>query len=144
MIWALLAIFVGGIAIAVQAPINARLAVHSGDGMAAAAISFGVGFLLLAGVTAARGAVPPLDRLAGVPWWAWTGGALGAVYVWAAIWSVSTLGALTLVAGLILGQMTAALLLDSSGAFGLAVREVSPQRLAAVALVAAGVVLSRF
>ena len=143
MIWALLAIFAGGIAITVQAPINARLAAHSGDGMAAAAISFGVGFALLTVATVARGAVPSLDRLGDVPWWAWTGGALGTIYVWAAIWSIGTLGAVTLIAALILGQMTAGLLLDATGAFGLAVREISVQRIAAVVLVAAGVILSR-
>jgi bacterial/archaeal transporter family-2 protein len=144
MIWALLAIFAGGVAITVQAPINARLAAHLGDGMAAAAVSFAVGFVLLAAATAARGQIPSLERLAGLPWWAWTGGTLGVVYVWAAIWSVSALGAVTLVAALILGQMPAALLIDATGAFGLAVREVTPLRLVAVALVGGGVVLSRF
>lgn len=143
MLWALIAIFAGGFAIAVQAPINARLSAHVGDGMAAAAISFGVGFLLLAAVTLMRGAVPATERLAAVPWWAWTGGTFGTLYVWAALWSVSSLGVVTMVAALILGQMSAALLLDATGAFGLAVREVSPQRIGAVVLVAAGVVLSR-
>lgn len=73
--------------------------------MAAAAIFFGMGFLLLAAATLARGAVPGLDRLAGVPWWGRTGGALGALFIWAALWSVGALGTATLVAGLILGQM---------------------------------------
>ena len=144
MIWALLAIFASGVAITVQAPINSRLSTHVGDGMAAAAISFGVGLALLVAVTAFRGAVPSAERLAGVPWWAWTGGIFGAGYVWAALWAVGSLGAVTLAAALILGQMVAALLVDATGAFGLAVREITPQRFAAVALVAAGVVLSRF
>ena len=68
---------------------------------------------------------------------------LGAAYVWAAAWTVGTLGVVTMIAGLVFGQLAAALLIDATGAFGVAVREVSPTRLAAVALVGAGLVLSR-
>ena len=143
MIWAFLAAVAGGVAIAMQAPINARLAAHAGDGIAATAISFGVGFAALVLLTVARGAVPSLERFAGMPWWALTGGLYGAVFVWSALSAVGTLGAATLAGALILGQMSAALVLDATGAFGLVMREVSPQRIAAVVLVAAGVVLSR-
>ena len=140
---AIMAIVAGGAAIAVQAPVNARLAVHVGDAFATAAISFGVGFLLLGAVAVARGAVPGPAALAAVPWWAWLGGALGTIYVASALWAVHVLGVVTMVAALILGQLVAALALDATGAFGLAVREISATRIAAVGLVAAGLVLSR-
>ena len=139
----ILAVFAGGACIAVQAPINARLARPMGDPVLAAAISFGVGFAVLTVVAALRGALPGLANAGAVPWWAWTGGALGAVYVWAAVWSVGTLGVVTLVAALIAGQMTAALLLDATGAFGIPVHAIDWKRILAVALVGAGVVLSR-
>lgn len=143
-VWlALVAIIAGGAAIAVQAPVNARLASHVGDSFATAAISFGVGFVILAAIAAARGAVPSPAALTGVPWWAWAGGALGTIYVASALWAVHVLGAVTMVAALILGQLVAALALDATGALGLAVREISLTRVAAVALVAAGLVLSR-
>lgn len=143
-VWiALLAIMAGGAAIATQAPINARLAAHVGDGVAAAAISFGVGFLVLGALTLARGTVPGTEALAAVPWWAWIGGALGTIYVASALWAVHVLGAVTMVAALILGQLVAAIVLDATGAFGIAVREISLTRIAAVGLVAAGLVLSR-
>jgi transporter family-2 protein len=140
---ALLAIMAGGAAIAVQAPINAKLASYVGDSFATAAISFGVGFLILAAIAVARGAVPSLGSLGGVPWWAWIGGAMGTIYVASALWAVHVLGVVTMVAALILGQLLAALALDATGAFGLAVREISMTRVAAVGLVAAGLVLSR-
>ena len=143
-VWiALIAIAVGGMAIATQAPINSKLASHVGDPVAAAAISFGVGFLVLAMATVIRGDVPSVAQLASAPWWAWTGGAFGAIYVWAAVWSVSTLGVVTMVAALIFGQLAAALVLDAMGAFGLAVREISLTRILAVACVALGLILSR-
>jgi bacterial/archaeal transporter family-2 protein len=140
---ALAAIAFGGACIAVQAPINARLAAHVGDPVAASAISFAVGLVVLVAITVLVGGVPTLEEASGAPWWAWVGGFLGAVYVWAAIWSVGTLGVVTMVAGLIFGQLAAALILDASGAFGIAVREISWTRLAAVGFVAVGLVLSR-
>ena len=142
-LFALIAIAVGGACISTQAPINARLGSHVGDPVVAAAISFIVGAIVLSLIVVLRGAVPSGGQMAAVPWWAWAGGALGAVYVWAAVWSVGTLGVLTMVAALIFGQLAAALVLDAVGAFGLQVREISWTRIAAVGLVAAGLVLSR-
>jgi transporter family-2 protein len=142
-LFALLAVAIGGACISTQAPINARLSGHVGGPMIAAAISFLVGFLVLGALTLARGGLPGFSGASGAPWWAWVGGVLGAVYVWAAASSVGTLGVVTLVAALVFGQLAAALVLDATGAFGMVVREVSWTRIAAVALVGAGLILSR-
>ena len=77
-------------------------------------------------------------------WWQVTGGFLGAFYVWAVIWGVPSLGVVTTVAALIFGQMMAALVLDATGLFGLPFHTISPARMAAAGLVAAGLVLSRW
>lgn len=143
-IWiALAAIALGGAAIATQAPVNARLALHLGDPVLAAAISFFVGFLALGTIVVFRGALPGLANAGAVPWWAWFGGAMGAIYVWAAIWSVGLLGVVTLVSALVFGQLTAALIIDAVGGFGVPVREITLTRVMAVLLVGAGLVLSR-
>lgn len=141
---ALAVIVLGGAAIAIQAPVNARLSRHVGDPVTAAAISFAVGFVALSLISASRGGLQGLVTARGVPWWAYCGGLLGAIYVWAAAWSVSHLGVVTLVAALILGQLLAALALDATGAFGLPVKDISLTRIAAVLLVTAGIVLSRY
>lgn len=142
-IWiALIAMFIGGLAIATQAPMNARLGFGVGSGVLAALISFGVGFVVLFVVVAARVRFPGWEAVVAVPWWAWTGGALGSFYVWASIYSVPRLGVLTMSAMLILGQLTGSLLLDALGAFGLPERAISWQRIVAAAMVGAGVVLS--
>ena len=107
-------------------------------------ISFGIGFLLLLVLVAGRSTLPSLAVVKAVPWWCWTGGALGAFYVWAVLWSVPKLGVVTTFATLILGQLAAALVLDAIGAFGLPVKEITLQRVGAVALVCSGLVLSRF
>jgi bacterial/archaeal transporter family-2 protein len=115
-----------------------------GQPVAAAAVSFGVGFAALVAVSLLLGGAAPLSKLSTATWWQLTGGFLGAFYVWAVIWGVPSLGVVTTVAALILGQMVAALVLDATGLFGLPVNEIRPTRLAAAGLVAAGLVLSRW
>lgn len=134
-------IFVGA-ALAFQAPINAVLANNIGDPVWAAATSFGVGFALLTFIALMRGSAPDLTQFQNVPWWALTGGVLGAAWVLAALWSVSTLGALTMFSAMILGQMLAALAIDATGVMGLTVRDISLTRIAAIICVAIGVILS--
>lgn len=143
MWWALVAVALGGAAIAVQAPINAALGRGLGGPVPAAAVSFGVGFLVLFTISILQGSGDAYLRLASVPAWTLLGGLLGAWYVFAAVWGVSSLGVVTLVAALVFGQMAAALVIDATGALGMAVREITPTRLAAAGLVGAGLLLSR-
>lgn len=143
MWWVVLAVVLGGAAIAVQAPINAALGRELGAPVPAAAVSFGVGFLALFAISLVQGHGAAFARLTQVPPWMLLGGFLGAWYVFAAVWGVASLGVVTLVAALILGQMAAAMLIDATGALGMAVREISTTRLAAAGLVAAGLLLSR-
>jgi transporter family-2 protein len=140
----LAAMVAGGVALATQAPINAALERAAGGPLFASAISFAVGLAALVAVLAARGAAPSLAGLAAAPWWAWSGGLLGAYYVTTVVLSTPTLGALTVVASAVLGQLLGALVLDAAGAFGLATQPITLQRLAAVALVLAGLLLSRW
>ena len=140
---ALIVIAVAGIALATQAPINAALGRSLGSPIGAAAVSFGVGLVVLIGVTLMVSGPQTFAKLGVTPGWQLLGGLLGAFYVSAVLWGVSTLGVLSAMAALILGQMGAALVLDSNGLFGLPVQALSPQRIAAAVLVAAGLVLSR-
>ncbi len=143
MWWIILVVVLGGAAISIQAPINAALGRELGAPVPAAAVSFGVGFLVLITVALIQGQVGSFLKLAQIPAWTLLGGVFGAWYVCTAVWGVSSLGVVTLVAALILGQMAAALVIDATGALGMAVREITPTRLAAAGLVAAGLLLSR-
>lgn len=143
MWWIILIVVLGGAAISLQAPINAALARELGAPVPAAAVSFGVGFLVLVTVAALQGQGGAFLKLSQVPAWTLLGGVLGAWYVFTSVWGVSSLGVVTLVAALILGQMAAALLIDATGALGMAVREITPARLAGAVLVAAGLLVSR-
>lgn len=136
-------VFVAGLGFAVQAPLNAALGRGIGGGVAAAAISFGVGFAALLGLTLAFGQGPALVRATAMPPLYWAGGLLGAVVVWAMLWSVPTIGILTAFAALLLGQLSAALVLDAVGAFAATVHPITPTRVLALAMVAGGLILSR-
>ena len=136
-------ILVGGVFLSAQAPINAALAKSLGDPVLAACISFGIGFVVLAVLSAVRGAWPSGSAVAAAPWWSWLGGLLGAFYVAVVIWGVPQLGVVSTVAALIFGQVAAALILDAVGAFGLPVQAITWQRLLAAGMILGGLVLSR-
>ncbi|RKT34445.1 transporter family-2 protein [Roseovarius halotolerans] len=143
-LFAMILVAVAGAAIALQSPINSALGRHISSSLGAATISFGVGFVLLVTVTLAYGDGGKLLGAAQAPRLLLTGGILGAFLVWATLYSVPVLGVLTLTAVLILGQITAALVIDHIGIFGLAAREISLPRILAALMVAGGVVLSRY
>ncbi|MBM1171299.1 DMT family transporter [Microvirga arabica] len=139
----LFGILLGGVFLASQAPINAALAKSLRDPVLAACISFGIGFVVLAVLSALRGAWPSGSAMAAAPWWSWLGGLLGAFYVAVVIWGVPQLGVVSTVAALIFGQVAAALVLDAVGAFGLPVQAITWQRLLAAGMILGGLVLSR-
>lgn len=143
-ILALIVVAIAGAAVVLQTPINAALGRNIGSGVAAAAVSFGIGFAILLAVLLLRGELGALPRAASASPVLLLGGVLGAFYVWSVLWAIPTLGALTVISALILGQLSAALVIDATGLLGLTVQAITPTRIAAAALVAAGLVLSRF
>src|SRR3712207_9392857 len=94
-----------GVMLPVQFGINAVLARYVDGAVRASLVSFAVGTLCLAAAWLLffRG-VPSGERLAGAPWWAWIGGALGAFYVLGSVVTAPKLGAATLFALLLAGQ----------------------------------------
>jgi transporter family-2 protein len=131
-----------GSGIPVQASVNSALRQHLGRPEWATLVSFGVGTAAIALVLLLqRIPLPAAAQAARAPWWAWTGGALGAFYIFTTVVLVPRLGVTTTLAVILAGQVVSGLLLDQTGALGLATREITPGRLAGVALLAAGVFL---
>jgi transporter family-2 protein len=131
---------VAGGLVAMQAPINSKLGKTAGT-FAAASISFLIGTVILVGITALSGKGANLSAASKLPWYYFTGGALGAAYVTTVLVSVRTLGAGGVTAATIAGQLSTAVLLDRFGAFGLPEKQVTLARVVGVALLAAGVFL---
>lgn len=133
----------GGALAAVQAPTNAMLNGPLGSPVNAALVSFLVGAAVLAVAALALGARPDLGAAAGLPWYAWLGGAYGAVFVVAAAFAAPRLGVAQLIVLIIAGQLLMSLALDHFGAFGLPRRPIDWSRVLGVVLVFAGVLLVR-
>ena len=78
------------------------------------------------------------------PWSIWTGGIAGASYVLAAVTLARPLGVATLFAAVIVGQLSAGLIIDHFGWFNVTVHRVSPERLIGAALLVGGMALIRW
>lgn len=116
----------GGLAVAIQPSINARLAQKVG-GYESSLISFAVGTLAMFVIVmiAGRG---NLRNVVDASWWELTGGLLGAYFVTMTIVSVPRLGTLAVMTIIIAGQLTTAALLDQYGAFGMRQIALTPVR----------------
>lgn len=133
-----------GAGIAAQAAINARLRVILGAPLWAAAAQFIVGLTLILLVAAAtRQPAPETEGLARAPWWIWLGGVFGATFIVVSIVLTPRLGTALMLASVIVGQLSAALLIDHYGLFGASVIRMSPGRVIGAALLVLGVVLLR-
>src|SRR3954454_3679815 len=110
---------IAGAFITVQAGSNAELKKNFGEPTAALLVNYVLGFgaVLIYGL-ATRLDWPGLDKIAGAPWWAWIGGLAGAVYGIAAILLANVLGAATLMAAVVSGQVICSVLLDHFGWIG--------------------------
>ncbi len=135
--------FVAGLALAIQATINAGLAARIGGAFAASAVSFLVATLILVTVLVVQGRLlPTTDLLRSVPPIYWVGGVLGAIYVTGAISSVGALGTTAAICLILAGQVVGAILLDYSGVLSGTAKLISPLRLFGACLVLLGAVIA--
>ncbi len=134
----LVALLVGAL-LPLQALINARLGQLTAGALFASLASFVVGTTAIAALwLASRPGVP--QGLSQAPWWAWTGGLIGAAFVVAATMLVPRLGAAALICLVVFGQLVGSLLLDHFGVLH-ARAPIDATRVAGVLLVAAGAAL---
>ena len=111
--------------------------------MPALLVNYVLGFgAVLAYALAARVSRPAVGKMAGAPWWAWLGGLAGAVYGVAAILLASRLGAATLMALVVTGQLLCSVLLDHFGWVGFEVHPAGWGRLAGAAYGVAAILLA--
>jgi transporter family-2 protein len=133
-----------GVCIVVQQALNANLRVALNSAVWSGFISYFVGVVCMALLALAlRDPIPSTIVAARIPWWAWSGGLFGAIFIGAAIFLVPQLGAATFIALLIAGQMIASVTFDHFGWLGLAQRPIDLPRLVGVALLIGGVILIR-
>ena len=133
-----------GVSVATQQVLNGSLRTSLASPAWAGLVSYAAGLLtMIVAVIAMGERVPSWKTMAEVPWWAWSGGVFGGAFILLAILLLPALGAATLFALVIAGQVLAAVTLDHFGALGLTPHPVSTARLMGAALLIAGVVLIR-
>ena len=133
-----------GASFVVQAAMNTQLKSALGSACWASFISYlGGTLVMLAVIAALREPLPTAEAVARSSWQHWTGGLFGAVYVVITIMLLPRLGAATLLALFVTGQMIASLAFDHFGLFGLARQPADVMRLLGAALLVVGVVLIR-
>jgi bacterial/archaeal transporter family-2 protein len=132
---------VAGMTMPVQAGVNLRLRESLGDPVFAAFVSFTVGAVVLGIYGFSLRPAPSMSMVSSAPWWSWTGGMLGAFFVFAIIVLAGQLGATSSMAWLLAGQFLAALVLDHFGLVSYAVHPVSWPRVAGVVLLIVGAML---
>lgn len=136
----LVAITAAGALLGVQIPLNGLLADSTGD-LGSGLINFLVGGAVLALALPLTRSARGLKRLPRAHWYHLTGGIFGAVNALAALALVGEIGAATVAAATITGQLLASLTIDRLGLFGLERRPLSARRVAGAALLLAGTIL---
>ncbi len=136
-----LAAFFAGSMIAFQSPINAKLGGLMGGSLVAAFCSFAVGTVILAVLLVITGNIPRLGDIGRTELWMWSGGLMGAIFVFTSISVVPVIGAALMIALFVAGQMAGALLIDKTGFLLPASIPIGWERILALGLIMAGVVL---
>ncbi|WP_426434136.1 DMT family transporter [Bradyrhizobium genosp. P] len=142
-VWLLSLLALGaGISVSVQQVLNGNLRAALNSPAWAGFVSYLGGLLTMVAVLLVlREPVPSWKLVTATPWWAWSGGFLGGVFILLMILLLPSLGAATLLALIVAGQMLAGIAMDHFGVFGLTPHPVSVSRLIGIALVIGGVLL---
>jgi bacterial/archaeal transporter family-2 protein len=134
--------FLVGMGLVVQVGLNMAVARAIGGAPIAALVNFLVGTVMLSlMLLAMRQDLPSREQLTAVPWWAWMGGLLGAMYVATATFAGPRIGALLLLALTFSGQLIGSMLVDHFGLLGFPQQTIGASKLLGVLLLCAGVVL---
>jgi transporter family-2 protein len=130
---AVVAALLVGVGIASQGAVNSELARHVGQ-MRAVAVSITVSLGVLVVVLLLRPGPGSFTGLAHTPRWALIGGVLGVMVLAATILAVPRIGVAATTGGIVAGQVIASAIIDRFGLLGVAVRPLTPGRIAGLVL----------
>jgi bacterial/archaeal transporter family-2 protein len=134
--------FLAGAFISIQAGSNTQLKKIFGDPMPAVVVNYLLGLTsVLAYSLVTRIPIPTVHQASQAPWWSWLGGLFGILYGLAAVMLGSQLGAATLMALVVTGQLVCSVVLDHFGWIGFDAHPAGLWRLVGCALMVAGLAL---
>ncbi len=134
--------FLTGVGIPIMATWNAGLGQHFGSPALATFIIFCVGALIAGAVLLVSG-VPQNVSFAVERPYAYLAAAFVIFYVLSITWAAPRIGIGNAVFFVLLGQLVAAAAIDHFGLWGAIKTEITPRRVAGIAVMAAGVYLAR-
>jgi transporter family-2 protein len=131
---------VAGVLNAVQAGANAGLGKALENKMAAgvAVVAINLAAMLLIGAASGQLGWPGLQRIAAAPWWAWLGGAIGAIYLLSQLFVAGQVGSGVFIALTVTATVAMSLVLDHYGLLGFDVRPASWGRIAGALFMCVG------
>lgn len=143
LFWMVLGLL-GGASLVVQASLIAGLRVRLDSVAWAGLVSYLGGTLaMFIAVLVARIAPPSLQRASSIPLQWWIGGFFGAAYLAVAIVLLPRVGAATVVALVVAGQLGCSLLFDRFAVLGVPYHPLTPGRALGAVLLVVGVALIR-
>jgi len=110
MIIPILAAFAAGLLVILSRQVNGRLSMSTTPLISSFWNHF-VGFVFLTAVGLVLGGLIPAN-IADMPWWIYTGGAIGVVFVAAGSWLITRIGAVNSTLLVIAGQMVFGIIFD--------------------------------
>lgn len=133
-----------GVSLVVQGALNANLRRALNSAAWSGFMSYFLGVLCMAALALLlQDPVPSVAAATRIPWFAWSGGLFGAIFIGLGIFLIPQLGAATFFVLLVAGQMLGSLAFDHFGLLGVPVHPVSTVRIIGAALLVGGVVLIR-
>ncbi len=140
-----LAVIGAGVSVALQQVLNANLRTQIGSPWWAGFVSYFVGTLVMlcVALTSSAPRLPGALGKTNLSWLPWTGGLFGAIFIATAIFTVPRLGAATVFALIVVGQMLGSLAFDQFGLFGIPHHPVDVTRLIGAAFLVMGVAMIR-
>ncbi|SDP29393.1 DMT family transporter [Afipia sp. GAS231] len=133
-----------GISLVVQQALNANLRAALSSAAWSGFMSYFIGVICMAALALLlQDPIPSAVTAARIPWFAWSGGLFGAIFISLGIFLVPQLGAATFFALLIAGQMLGSIAFDHFGLLGVPVHPISAVRVVGAAMLVGGVVLIR-
>ena len=133
-----------GVGVSVQTVVNTRLRTYIQSPLLASFISFTIGtlFLVLMLVVQSAPIIPTASVWQSSPWWFWTGGALGAVWITLNIFVFLQLGPVQTSILPVLGQIVMGVLIDHFGWLGTHAKPASLLQIFGILCVLIGIVMA--
>ncbi|MEY4136243.1 MAG: hypothetical protein RL205_371, partial [Actinomycetota bacterium] len=139
----------GGFSVAIQARANGELTHHTGNGVQAALISFGSGFIIISiamifskSMHAGLGRIIASLRDRSLPWWALPSGVLGGIFVASQSFTVALIGVAMFSVGIVAGQTLNSLVVDHYGLGPIGRQHITVRRVLSALIAIAAVIVA--